>query len=363
MAPAHRSPWTWLVLALPVVAALLFHLGLATIVVQGIQERWWLMALLVLGFSITLAWSAVASTLVVDRWVPWAVGGAVAATSLVVGFNPPTLLALLIEFIAIGTFARNARIEALNRLKFSVWKAMSFGITTSITLLLLAVSAFSYHGFTRPGADERLKGALIDAAVTALNPVLPKVVSNYRPDATVDELIRSTLPSGQSILETAQQNAGELSRPAVEQALQNRGIDPRLVDLNRFVAQSQASQEELARQIDAQVQKLSDELVVTTRTELSKALGVELRADQRGDEAIRAALTVRYDHALAPMASLLPFIFAGSLFFTLVIFTPVYLYLTWFLGAALFWILRAFHLVLPEEHQATVQTFHLRGER
>jgi hypothetical protein len=363
MSSSLRSPWSWLVLALPVAAALLFHLGLAAIVVQGIQDRWWMVALLILGLVITLAWSAVASALVVDPWTPWALGGAVAVTSLVIGLNPPTLLASLIEFIAIGAFARNARFEALNRLRFSIWKTMSFGISTSITLLLLAVAAFSYHGFTRPGADARLKRALIDTAVTALNPVLPKVLPNYRPEATIDELIRSTLPSGRSILESAELNAGQLSRQAIEQELQNRGIDPGSVDLNRFIAQSRASQDELARQIDSQVQRLSDELVVTTRTELAKALGVELRGDERGQDAIRAALTARYDYALAPLASFLPLILAGSLFLTLVIFTPLYMYLTWLLGAALFWILRAFQVVQPEEHQATVQTFRLRGQR
>jgi hypothetical protein len=348
------------VLALPVVAGLLFHGGLSTVVAQGIQERWWLVALLVLGFGTTTAWSAVASTLVTERWVPWAVGGAVGLSGFVIGFNLPTMLAVLVEFVAIGTFARNARVEALQRLKFSVWKAMSFGITTSITLLLLAVSAFSYHGFTRPGADQRLKGALIQTAVSALNPVLPKVLPNYRPEATVDELIRSTLPSGQSVLDNAQQNAGELSRQAIEEELQNRGIDPGSVDLNRFVAQSRASQEELARRIDAQVKQLSAELVSSTRTELSKALGVELAGEETGEAAIRAALTARYDNALAPVAPFLPLALAGSMFLTLVIFTPLFMYLTWFLGAALFWILRAFHVVVPETHPATVQTFRLR---
>ncbi|MBI4090129.1 MAG: hypothetical protein HY421_01885 [Candidatus Kerfeldbacteria bacterium] len=357
---AHRSPWTWVVLATPLAAALLFHLGLATVVDNGVQERWWLIALLVIGLTATIAWSAVACTLVTERWVPWAVGAAVGLSGLVIGLHVPTLLAGLIEFAAVGTFGRNARTEALQRIKFSVWKAMSFGITTSITLLLLAVAVFSYYGFTRPGADQRLKGALIDTAVIALNPALPKVLPNYRPEATVDELIRSTLPSGQSVLDNAQQNAGELSRQAVETELQNRGIDPGTVDLDRFVAQSRASQEELIRQIDGQVQHLSNELVVSTRTELSKALGIELQGDETGQDAVRAALTARYDHTLAPVAPFLPLVLAGSLFLTLAIFTPLFMYLTWFLGTALFWVLRAFHVVVAEQHAATVQTFRLR---
>lgn len=361
MTTSRRTPWTWFVLALPVVAAVLFHLGLAVVVTQGIEERWWFIALLVIGFGVILAWSAVASTLVVDRWVPWGIGGVVALSGLVIGVNLPTLIAALIEFIAIASFTRNARTEALNRLTFSVWKAMSFGITTSITLLLLAVSAFSYHGFTRPGADVRLKDALIQTAVTALNPILPRVLPNYRPEATVDELIRSSLPSGQSIIDKVEGNAGGLSRQALEEELRNRGIDPRSVDLDRFVAKSRESQDELAHEIDAQVQRLSGELVVTSRTELSKALGIDLKGTEKGDDAIRAALTARYDNALAPIAPFLPLILAGSLFLTLVIFTPFFMYLTWFLGAALFWILRAFRVVLPEEHQATVHTFRLRS--
>ncbi|MBI4093220.1 MAG: hypothetical protein HY420_04825 [Candidatus Kerfeldbacteria bacterium] len=359
-ANVFRSPTAYLLLALPAVSGGLFHLGLGAVVGHGIQDRWWLVAMLVIGFCATISWAAMAGTFVLARWVPWAVGAAVAVSGFIIGQTLPVWLGVLIEMVAVASFARNARIESTMRIRFSIWKTMTFGITTTITLMLAAVALYTFYGFTRPGADDRIKQLLVGAAVPALNATLPRVLPDYRPDATIDELIRSGLPSGRSIIDNIQFNQGDVTKRAVEEELKNRDLDLGPVDLNKIFTQNRVNTDELAKLIDEQVQKLGNEFVAATRTELSKVLGVELTGSERAEDALRTVLNDRYDQTIGKFKSFMPFIFAGSLFFTLALFSLLYMYLAWFLGLATYWLLRAFHLIVIDEHAVTTHWFRIR---
>lgn len=348
------------VLSLPALVALLLHLSLASLVFQGIHERWWLLAVVVLSFCSLLALAGIVGATTRGRTILFTLPIAVAATSLLLGIHWSVLLGFFVEWLALWLLLFNVRREADARLRLSMVKVLAFGMTISLVLILIAITLFTYRGFVQAVENGQLQRSVVDAAIAAVNRVLPSVYKQYSPDITVDDLIGNQLPSPRSVLdEYRSASQKSLDQSEYAQRLRDAGIDAERIDLDKVRILSQGEYEKLLSEIDTQFDAAKAEALRSAREELSSAVGVAIQGDARVEDALRVILDERIGRFTSQRLSVVAPVLSLSLFLTLIIFTGVYTWLVWGIASGAFWVLCVTGIVSQYEETTTVVRYRV----
>jgi len=351
------------VLGLPIAASAGFHASIGYVLRWGITEHWWAAALGVVLFSLVIASAGLAAAVTRTRQPLWIVPFGVAISSPLAGFAWQTAVGGGLEVAALVTLMINVRHEESGRVRFSVVKILTYGMTLVIALMLLGVAFFSYAGFSRGATTGKLQDALVEGTVKTLNGSLPVFLKGYAPAMTVDEFIGLQLPDIQAIVSDLSASGFTADdRAKFEQQLLGQGIDPKSADLDRLFAARPDERQVLVAEINRQLSETTQAAISTARDRIAESFGVTLQGSERVDDAFRKILHERISRLTRPNEHLVPPLLAISLFLTLELFTFVYIWLIWLMGLILFFLYRNFNLVLRVEEEVQAIRYEVAGE-
>ncbi len=303
------------------VDAVAFHALYAYILAHGLTGHWAIAAVAVIAFSGIFAVSALIAVLTDTKWTGYALAGIVALSSLIVGFSLSVLIGSALEFLAIMLFVRTVQSEGMNRIRISLPHVMGYSSAIGITLGLLAVSSMAYQTLDQSVASGTFQTRVVDLGVSGFNRTAPVAIKGYRPSMTVDELIRTQLPTPSDLvrgLDLAKVPAA--TRSELERRLADEGIDPSKIDMDLVMRNTQLQQQLLVDQVSARYDELSADVIAATRERLSDAVGVVLDGNERVDDALRDVLSSRVQHFTIPQLRYVPLILTVTIFLTLILF-------------------------------------------
>lgn len=352
-APKTNSSRRWkltTVFAVPLAAAASLHLALGYILDHGLPGNWWVVGFGVTMFALTLAAVGLAAAVTRGPLCQWLLPLGVGGTAIFAGLAWQVGVGGVVEAAAMLMLILHVRHEEAGRIRFSVVKLLTYGLTLTITLMLLAVALFAYAGFSRNDSADSLQQSIIDSTLRALNTSLPLAVKNYVPEMTVDELIGQQLPDTTELVQGLRRGAFTQSeREEFETKLRADGIDPSAVDLDRLFSAKPEQREALFREIDIKIDETKRAAIDAARERIADSFKISISGNERVDAAMRKIVTQYVERFTRPNQRLVPPLLAVSLFLTLALFAGVYTWLTWLAGITLFAIYRKSKIVTMVE--------------
>lgn len=317
-----RGYVTFAVLAIDAIA---FHAFYAYILSHGLTGNLAVAAMAVIAFSGMYAVTALTAVLTDTRWAAYALAGIVAPTALIVGWSPPVLIGVVLEFLAIVLFVRAVQSESMNRIRISLPRVMAYSSAIGITLGLMAISSMAYHTLDQSVSSGVFQSRVVDMGVSGFNRTVPLVIKEYQPSMTVDELIRTQLPTPSDLISGLDLGTVPVTtRSELERRLADAGIDPSKINMDLVMQNSKFQQQQLADQVSAKYDELSGDVIDATRERLSDSIGVALSGNEHVDDAIRDVLNVRIRRFTLPQLRYVPLILTITIFLTLILFTWVF---------------------------------------
>ena len=245
-------------------------------------------ALSALAFSLMFAVVGISSVLI-DRHL-FFLGASIIGGLVHFIFFPVTwanCIAVLSLIVAFIVWKQNIRADLKSRLKFLVGRVILVGVHTAISIVLIAVSFTYYAYLNEDQSSDRFVGGFIDAMVVSANNVLPKYVSYYDPEMTLDEFI----------LESSQSSIEEMSTIPTENIIGDAVREA--IDSAQGAVLGQA------------------------RAQFLDTFGIQANGDEPMGSVVRKIVSSRIDSVVDPYRTFLPAILALSLFFVLKLFTIV----------------------------------------
>lgn len=324
-ARALAVPRGYALLAALAAVSIAFHASYAAILSRGLTGHFLTAAIAVIAFSGIFALAALIAVVSDARWASYASGGIVALSSLIVGLTLPNLLGLVLEFVALALFVRTVQSECRNRIRISLPHVMAYSSSLGITLALLAVSLMAYRALNQSVASGAFQSRIIDMSVTGFNRTAPLVIKSYSPSMTVDDLIRTQLPTPSELVRGLDLGGiPAATKDELAKRLADEGIDPAKINLDLILQNSKLQEQELVGQVAAKFDELSEEVVDATRGRLSESVGVTLDGGSRVDDALRSVLAARIQRFTVPQLRYVPLILAVTIFLTLALFLWVF---------------------------------------
>lgn len=359
-ARAQISDKLVIVLCLPLLAGIVFHVSLGALVAGGIDERWWLIAVGLLAWCTLLALTGLVGAVTRQRWIVYVLPLSIALTGLLTGRHWTAFIGLTIEALALGLLMVNSRREAQSRVKFSPVKILSFGMTVSLAMMMASIALFSYQGFVKGAASGRLQSAVVDGAVASLNKTLPLAFKDYRPTMTVDELILSQVPTPNDLLQEFMNEPPPPERwLEIERRLRDIGVQTNEASWQQIQSLPRAEYRKFIGQLSRQIDQAQSEVLKSANEQVSQAVGVAISGNQPVQDALRQVVSQRLDRLIDAYSRFVAPVLSVSLFLTLAIFTAVYTWLIWGIAAASFWLLHLLGLIERQEEQTTVVTYRI----
>ncbi len=349
-----------IVLCLPLLAGVVFHAALGSLVSRGIDERWWLMAVALLAWCAMLALTGLVGAVTRQRFILYVLPLALSLTGWLIGLDWTVFSGMVVEALALFLLILNSQREAKSRVKFSVVKILTFGMTVSLALMLASIALFSYQGFVKGAASGRLQTAVVEGAVASLNKTLPLAFKDYRPTMTVDELILSQVPTPMDLLNEFQNQPPPPERwPEIEQKLRAIGVETDQASWQQIQSLPRAEYQKFIREVSQQIEQAQTEVLKSAHQQVGQAVGVPISGQAAVQDALRQVVNQRLDRLIDAYSHFVAPVLSVSLFLTLAIFIAIYTWLIWGIAAASFWLLHLLGLIERREEQATVATYRI----
>ncbi|MFH1207525.1 MAG: hypothetical protein V1668_02875 [Patescibacteria group bacterium] len=244
-----------------------------------------------LAFCLMFVFFALVNVMVRNFWAALMIVAASGFTLF--GFfrvNIWTLLGALVVMFGWIYWRRQVRLESKNQLKFSPQRAAAAGLSTTITILLLAVS-LCYYSFLVQRTDSEAEFAerIIDGGARAVQNIL---------DMYYRDKFSAHMP-----LDTFIANVGNLTAEK---------------------ADIKTGQVELDRVITRGVDQAEAEAVAIARDEFLDTFKIQATGDEEMQSVVRKLVRHNTDRYLGEYMKFIPGLLALSIFFLLKIFTFVY---------------------------------------
>ncbi len=354
-----RNPRVIALIVASVVLSALLHLAFMLLLTHGLLGHWLVAATAALLFALLYGCCALAGAVVVTRTVVYLMAGLIALMAFMTGFSLPVLIGSILEFCGFAIFTLAIQREAANRIRLSLAHVMAYRSTLGIAFGLAAVSCIFYGAVNSNISSGRFQDSVVNAGVSMFDDAARLAIKSYTPTMTVDDVIRQQIPTPSELVKDVKlSSTPATTEKDLSQRLSDAGIDPKKVDLTTILSNRTQQETALLAQVDQKFNSLSNDIVASSRQQVSDSIGVQLNGDERADQAVRDILAQRISKFTLPQLRFVPLILTATFFLTLMLFNWLFTLLAVLLARFLLFI--GVHSGAIETVEETVTATRLR---
>jgi hypothetical protein len=246
------------------------------------------------------------------------------------------LVAMLVSMACIWVGLMTTTHDVVSRVAVRPWATLAAGssamVLGTITSLALIVGN---QVFSVQQSPEQRVDRLINGSAVAIEQVLLKQLPGVTASMTINQAIRSQLPTAESLLE----NIGitETLSPQQESQLTKEVQNAFGITQGFQAGQTKA---QLVKELDAVIFQYENQSIDEIRKQISDRVGISLRGTETVHQALREAIAFRVQSPALRYASFFGIAAAAAAWLLLRIFSPFFAWAAVLAGAFWFWFLR-----------------------